>query len=711
MKVSGVGIEVFRGAATYYAGAILNYLGKAISTAIAVSAICSYFCNPATASSINIPSPIQIIDAPRLLKHGYRGQGVRVGVISNGANNYAALSKSGILPKDIKFYGSTPGYGDEGDWMMQVIHDIAPAAKLGFCSPEESSAIGSAGIVECAEVLADKFHANIITDDLNAKPIFWSPSPKTIGYKNVMKSDNSVIFISGVGNFGGGYYQHTWMPMPFSLADKSYAAQDFGRSVGQGRRPYDSFIMPPHTGVNIFLGVNTNPESLPKKCPSSNAKMTLALLNGSNDVLASKTQRCSLLRLTYVNDKPSAIIARIVVLEDGTQPSGRPLAIKMLAQWTGRSATRSVPLRYNTLGGASNSGLLGPMSLVVAAVDPDTDLWGHPAIEPFAGSGPLRIDYGINRSGSRMIHLSSPLLVQVPDIVVPDRFMVAMPTTTGAGYVMRPFIGDSAAGPAAAGVAALLLSANVSVDRISELVEKSAHPPAHSNGWNPRYGYGVVDADKAAVMAGVLHGGQNPFATQVENTAASTIHRFQPSPAFLHKQMLTMAAVHGSTQSLAEIQKSADEGDEGGQFWLAVYDQKIGRNADAAQLCWRDAQQSGFPPAENCLGTLFYRGLGVPEDYRAAYIWWLRAAQAGMANAAFRIGLLKSHGFGTATNLVDAYALMLTAKMEGLRNSIEATSLNQISNRLSAEDLKIATNIARRYVSDPSLIQGTRDAY
>ncbi|WP_409408474.1 hypothetical protein AAE485_07905 [Acidithiobacillus ferriphilus] len=687
----------------------MRYLKRAVPVAIAISAIYGYFSDSAIAATSNIPSPIQIIKASRLINHGYNGQGINVGIISNGIANYNILSRSGLLPKDVRFYGNMPGSGDEGDWMMQVIHDIAPGAKLGFCTPVASSSIGASGIVECEKLLAEKFHANIITDDLNAKPQFWSPTPKTMLSGKLLNKFKNLLLISGVGNFGGGYYEGAWEPTPFLLAGKSYPAQDFGKSVGQGSRPYDSFIMPSHTGVNIFLGINSSPEASSRSCPSSNPKITLALLNGHNEVLASQTQRCALFKLTYFNSNPSAIIARIVVLKDSTEPSDQSLAIKMLAQWAERSATRSVPLRYNTLGGASNSGFLGPRSIIVAAVDPNTYLRNHLAIEPFATSGPLRLNYGINSSGGGLVRFSSPQIIDVPDVVIPDRFMVAMPLFGGAGYVMRPFIGDSAAGPAAAGVAALLLSAHVPADQISELLKKSAYPQVRA-GWNSRYGYGLIDADKAAVMAGVLPEERNPSAAHRENAPASPIHRFRPSPAFLHEQTLAMAAIHGNTISLTEIQKAADAGDEGGRFWLAVYDQKTGHDTEAADLCSSAAHKSEFPPAENCLGTLFYRGLGVHKDYRAAYIWWLRAARAGIPNAAFRVGLLQAKGFGTATNLVDAYALMLTAKTEGLRNPILATTMDKIRNRLSADDQRIAGNMARGYVSDPSSIRRQRNS-
>ncbi len=55
----------------------------------------------------------------------------------------------------------------------------------------------------------------------------------------------NVLFFTGAGNNGGGYYQGTWTPISLAVSGTIYQAQDFGHSVGQGSRPYDSTSIPP----------------------------------------------------------------------------------------------------------------------------------------------------------------------------------------------------------------------------------------------------------------------------------------------------------------------------------------------------------------------------------------------------------------------------------------------------------------------------------
>lgn len=81
------------------------------------------------------PTPLnQLLHTSELRAKGFDGQGVRVGVISNGTNNYPALRQANILPGNVQIYGKPTAQGDEGDWMMQIVHNIAPAARLGFCA-------------------------------------------------------------------------------------------------------------------------------------------------------------------------------------------------------------------------------------------------------------------------------------------------------------------------------------------------------------------------------------------------------------------------------------------------------------------------------------------------------------------------------------------------------------------------------------------------
>ena len=245
---------------------------------------------------LRMPAPGDILDTGALLSHEYDGRGVRVGVISNGVTNYGVLARAGILPKDVTFLGDMPGNGDEGDWMMQVVHALAPGAKLGFCPADFRS---SRQASDCARVLVEQFHADIIADDINPMPVFWFPTPKAIADGALKRNHPNVLFFTGAGNNGGGYYQGTWTPIPLAVSGSIYQAQDFGHSVGQGSRPYDSTSIPPGRGMNILLGSNTRPGGEPDRCAPTNPKITLAVLDPQNNLLTSKTSRCPLLELSY----------------------------------------------------------------------------------------------------------------------------------------------------------------------------------------------------------------------------------------------------------------------------------------------------------------------------------------------------------------------------------------------------------------------------
>jgi len=61
---------------------------------------------------------------------GVTGRGQKIGVISDGATNLAAAIARGELPPDTEVLAV--GEGDEGTAMMEIVHDMAPGAKLVF---------------------------------------------------------------------------------------------------------------------------------------------------------------------------------------------------------------------------------------------------------------------------------------------------------------------------------------------------------------------------------------------------------------------------------------------------------------------------------------------------------------------------------------------------------------------------------------------------
>ena len=117
-----------------------------------------------------------ILKADLLRALGIDGTGVRVGIISDGANNWTQSRASGDLPASgITLFGScTPEAFDgpscrggftcnEGTAMAEIIHDIAPGAQIAV------AAVGtSLEFITRVNDLANSFGADIIVDDLVA---------------------------------------------------------------------------------------------------------------------------------------------------------------------------------------------------------------------------------------------------------------------------------------------------------------------------------------------------------------------------------------------------------------------------------------------------------------------------------------------------------------------------------------------------------------
>jgi uncharacterized repeat protein (TIGR01451 family) len=126
---------------------------------------------------------------------GVTGIGVKVCVISNGVDSLAALQASGDLPA-VDVLPGQAGSGDEGSAMLEIIHDLAPGATLGFATADPDEATMAQNVLDLAAS-----GCNIIVDDV----LYLAESPFQDG--PIAQSVNTVtaagvFYFSSAGNEG-----------------------------------------------------------------------------------------------------------------------------------------------------------------------------------------------------------------------------------------------------------------------------------------------------------------------------------------------------------------------------------------------------------------------------------------------------------------------------------------------------------------------------
>ncbi|HET8941908.1 MAG TPA: hypothetical protein VFN13_07970 [Rudaea sp.] len=124
------------------------------------------------------------------------GAGVKVCALSDGVDSLASVQASGDLPADVNVLSGQAGDGDEGTAMLEIIHDVAPGAALGFAQggPDE------AGFAQNIISLAIS-GCNIIVDDityLDESPFEDGPVARAV---NIV-TNAGVLYFSSAGNEG-----------------------------------------------------------------------------------------------------------------------------------------------------------------------------------------------------------------------------------------------------------------------------------------------------------------------------------------------------------------------------------------------------------------------------------------------------------------------------------------------------------------------------
>lgn len=407
-----------------------------------------------------------ILKANLLRAQGLTGAGVRVGIISDGANNWTSARDSGDLPSTLTRYGSCSTRAanpsqctgrltcNEGTAMAEIIYDMAPGATLAV-----ASAGTSLEFIQRVNQLANTFMADIIVDDLGfyGEPYFQDGDIA----KAVAAVAGRVLYISSAGNSADGHYEKDYRAVPSSTL------HDFGRAEGQGEDPEMGVIIPARDYVVMLLQWND-------PFDASVNDYDLALFDQQANIVAGSFQDQTgagsepFEAFCYYNSSSSDVLRWLAV----NRYAGASKRLEMF------NLSRSAQEYNHTWG--SIFGHPGVETVLAVGTINASDS-GHDNIAFYSSRGPSRIDFPALRYRNK------------PDLVGIDGVSV-----TGAGGFPTTFYGTSAAAPHVAGVAALLMSSATTVTPLAvRKALKEGATDLGSTGFDSIYGYGRVDAVKA----------------------------------------------------------------------------------------------------------------------------------------------------------------------------------------------------------------------
>jgi hypothetical protein len=142
---------------------------------------------------------------------GVDGTGVKVGVISDGADNWQYIMSFGELPQTITIDQVRPGRvnTNEGTAMMEIIYDLAPGAELYFSGPTDSDEMQ-----DSIEWLVSQ-GCDVIVDDLTFfdqqffqdGPVAQTAEAAVDGMTIGQTTYDPVVYVTAAGNYGLSHYQ------------------------------------------------------------------------------------------------------------------------------------------------------------------------------------------------------------------------------------------------------------------------------------------------------------------------------------------------------------------------------------------------------------------------------------------------------------------------------------------------------------------------
>ncbi len=378
---------------------------------------------------------------------GVDGAGQKICVLSDGVNSLASLQGSGDLPA-VDVLPGQAGDGDEGTAMLEIVHDLAPGAALGFASAFESEEQFAQNILDLGAA-----GCTVIVDDV-------------IYFDEPVFQDGLVASSVAAVTAGGVEY--------FSSAGNEGNKNDDTSGAWEGK----------------FTG-NGTPGALAGAGPVNNfgdgGQSILVTGDGARVVLHWADPQGTSSNDYDIYDMDGGLTTLFdlsVGVQDGVGGDDFPVEISgpafageriVVAKFDGQDRVLNLLLFRGTLDSSlSTAGATRGHSAVegaysVAAVDATLaaggggSFDGSEPVELFSSDGPRLVYYladGTPIPGSDPTNPALGLVRAKPDVAAADGVATAAPGFT-------PFYGTSAAAPHAAAIAALVKQAVPGIDAAS----------------------------------------------------------------------------------------------------------------------------------------------------------------------------------------------------------------------------------------------------
>ena len=420
---------------------------------------------------------------------GKNGTGVKVGVLSDSVDALATLIGTGDLPADTFVVpGQDGGAGSsEGTAMMEIVHDLAPGAKLYFATAFSGVASFAANIrtlrfVYGCDIIVDDvtyFNEGVFQDGPIAQAVNDVVADGALYFSSAANSGNLTSGTSGTweGDFNPGVASAAPLPAGYTLHVFS-GAQTFDVLTGATGFISTKWSDPLGGSTNDYDMFILNPAGTTITCASTGAQ------TGTQDPY----EACSRAAGFATN-------SRIVI----AQKAGAAQRALHLDTERGRlsigtsGATFGHNAGLNTVSAAAtywNSARTGTRPFVGGAANPT---------EVFSSDGPRRIFYDpagnpITANNFLFGTNGGSLLVK-PDVTAADGASAKTP-----GFL--PFFGTSAAAPHAAAIAALIKSVRPDYTNVQIVTAmKQTALDIRAVGLDRDSGYGIVMALAAANYA------------------------------------------------------------------------------------------------------------------------------------------------------------------------------------------------------------------